>query len=59
MTGFIQMGVGATAAQLGGHVVAGASSAAPMLLVMLGFGVATAVAVFALVTRHSPASGRI
>ena len=58
MTGFIQMSVGATAAQLGGYVVAGASDAMPMLLLMLGFGVATAGAVFMLVTRRSPASGR-
>jgi len=58
MTGFIQMAVGAAAAQLGGHVVAGASNATPMLLLMLGFGVATAGAVFMLVTRRSPASGR-
>ena len=49
MTGFVQMGIGAGAAQLAGHAIAGASSAMPMLLLMLFFGVATAVAVFALV----------
>jgi MFS transporter, DHA1 family, multidrug resistance protein len=53
MTGFIQMAIGAAAAQLGGHAIAGTSSAMPMLLLMLGFGVATAVAVFALVRRQS------
>jgi DHA1 family bicyclomycin/chloramphenicol resistance-like MFS transporter len=51
MTGFIQMTVGALAAQLGGHVVAQAADATPMLLLMLFFGIATAVAVFALVRR--------
>jgi DHA1 family bicyclomycin/chloramphenicol resistance-like MFS transporter len=52
MTGFIQMAIGAGAAQLSGHVIAGASTAMPMLLLMLGFGIATAAAVFALVTRR-------
>jgi len=51
MTGFIQMAVGAVAAQLSGHAIAGASNAMPMLLLMLFFGVATAAAVFALVRR--------
>src|SRR6059058_1367809 len=51
MTGFIQMAIGAAAAQLSGQVISGASSAMPMLLLMLFFGVATAVAVFALVRR--------
>ena len=51
ITGFIQMAIGAAAAQLGGHVVAHASDAVPMLLLMLGFGVATAIAVVALVRR--------
>jgi MFS transporter, DHA1 family, multidrug resistance protein len=49
MTGFIQMAIGAVAAQLSGHLVAGATNAMPMLLLMLFFGIATAVAVFALV----------
>jgi len=53
MTGFVQMAIGAAAAQLGGHAIADASSALPMLLLMLFFGVATAVAVFALVRRRS------
>jgi MFS transporter, DHA1 family, multidrug resistance protein len=52
MTGFVQMAIGAAAAQLGGHAVAGTSSAMPMLLLMLFFGVATGVAVFALVRRQ-------
>jgi DHA1 family bicyclomycin/chloramphenicol resistance-like MFS transporter len=51
LTGFIQMAIGAVAAQLGGYVVAQATDAVPMLLLMLGFGVATGVAVFALVRR--------
>ena len=51
VTGFIQMSVGAMAAQLGGHVVAQAADATPMLLLMLFFGIATAAAVFALVRR--------
>src|SRR5215470_16522943 len=51
VTGFIQMSVGAVAAQFGGHVVAQASGATPMLLLMLLFGIATAAAVFALVRR--------
>ncbi len=50
LTGFIQMGICAGAAQLSGHVIAGASSALPMLLLMLMFGVATAIAVLTLVT---------
>jgi len=50
-TGFIQMAIGAAAAQLGGHVIAHASDAMPMLLLMLTFGVATAVAVWTLVRR--------
>jgi MFS transporter, DHA1 family, multidrug resistance protein len=49
MTGFIQMAIGAAAAQLGGHIVAHASNALPLMLLMLAFGVATAVAVFTLV----------
>ena len=51
MTGFIQMAIGACAAQLSGHVTAHASSAMPMIWLMLMFGVATAVAVFTLVRR--------
>ncbi|HEY6995395.1 MAG TPA: multidrug effflux MFS transporter [Xanthobacteraceae bacterium] len=51
LTGFVQMAIGASAAQVGGYVVVHASDAVPMLLVMLGFGVATGVAVFTLVRR--------
>ncbi len=50
-TGFIQMAIGASAAQLGGYVIAHASDAMPMLLLMLGFGAATGVAVWSLVRR--------
>ncbi|HKA78801.1 MAG TPA: multidrug effflux MFS transporter [Xanthobacteraceae bacterium] len=49
MTGFVQMTIGAAAAQLGGHAITNTTSAMPMLLLMLFFGVATGVAVFALV----------
>jgi MFS transporter, DHA1 family, multidrug resistance protein len=52
MTGFIQMAIGAVAAQLSGHLLAGAADAMPMLLLMLFFGIATAAAVFALVLRR-------
>ena len=51
MTGFVQMAIGAAAAQLGGLAVAHATGAMPLLLLMLAFGVATAVAVFTLVRR--------
>ena len=51
MTGFIQMTIGAVAAQLGGYVVGHASDAMPMLWLMLFFGIATGVAVFSLVRR--------
>jgi DHA1 family bicyclomycin/chloramphenicol resistance-like MFS transporter len=56
MTGFIQMTIGALAAQLSGHVLAGASTAMPMLLLMLLFGIAAGGAVLMLVTRHRGAS---
>jgi hypothetical protein len=45
------MAIGAAAAQLGGLAVAHATDAVPLLLLMLAFGVATAVAVFTLVRR--------
>jgi MFS transporter, DHA1 family, multidrug resistance protein len=51
MTGFIQMAIGAAAAQLGGHIVAHASNALTMMLLMLAFGVATATAYLTLVRR--------
>jgi DHA1 family bicyclomycin/chloramphenicol resistance-like MFS transporter len=49
MTGFIQMAIGALAAQLSGHVIGQASDAMPMLWLMLAFGVALAAAFLALV----------
>ena len=52
MTGFIQMAIGAAAAQLSGHIIGSATSATPMLLQMLLFGIATGVAVFVLVRRN-------
>jgi DHA1 family bicyclomycin/chloramphenicol resistance-like MFS transporter len=51
VAGFIQMSIGAAAAQLAGHAVAGGSDAMPMLWLMLLFGVATGIAVFTLVRR--------
>jgi DHA1 family bicyclomycin/chloramphenicol resistance-like MFS transporter len=51
VTGFIQMAIGAIAAQLGGDVIAHAADAMPMLLLMLFFGIAAATAVFSLVRR--------
>ncbi len=51
LIGFIQMAIGAVAAQLAGHIIGGASSALPMLVQMLLFGLATGVAVLALVRR--------
>ncbi|HEV2955591.1 MAG TPA: multidrug effflux MFS transporter [Xanthobacteraceae bacterium] len=50
-TGFLQMGLGALSAQLVSHLLDGATSALPMVLVMLGFGLAGAVAYVGLVRR--------
>src|SRR5262249_58595978 len=50
-TGFIQMAISAAAAQLGGHVIAHAPDAMPMLVLMLMFGVAAAVVVWMVVRR--------
>ena len=52
MTGFIQMGIGAVAAQLSGHVIGNASDAMPMLWLMLAFGLALAAAFLVLVRRR-------
>jgi DHA1 family bicyclomycin/chloramphenicol resistance-like MFS transporter len=52
MTGFIQMAICAGAAQLSGDLVARASNAMPMLLLILFFGIATAAAVSTLVPRR-------
>ena len=52
MTGFIQMGIGAVAAQLSGHVIGNASDAMPMLWLMLAFGLALAAAFLALVPQR-------
>jgi DHA1 family bicyclomycin/chloramphenicol resistance-like MFS transporter len=51
VTGFIQMAIGAAAAQTSGHIIGHATSALPMLVQMLLFGIATGIAVFALVRR--------
>jgi DHA1 family bicyclomycin/chloramphenicol resistance-like MFS transporter len=50
-TGFLQMGLGALSAQLVSHLLDGAHSALPMVLVMLGFGLAGAAAYLGLVRR--------
>ena len=52
LTGFIQMAIGAAAAQLSGHAIANASDAMPMLLLMLAFGVATGAAFLVLVRQR-------
>lgn len=54
ITGFLQMGIGAPAAQLVGHLLSGATTALPMVLVMLGFGLACAAAYVGLLRRGSP-----
>jgi hypothetical protein len=51
MTGCIQMAIGAAGAQLGGLIVAHAASAMPLIVLMLLFGLATAVAFLVLVRR--------
>jgi DHA1 family bicyclomycin/chloramphenicol resistance-like MFS transporter len=51
ITGFTQMAIAAGAAQLSGHLVAHASSAIPMMVQMLFFGIATAAAFLLLVRR--------
>jgi DHA1 family bicyclomycin/chloramphenicol resistance-like MFS transporter len=51
LIGFIQMAIGAAAAQLSGHIIGHATTAMPMLVQMLLFGIATGVAVFWLVRR--------
>jgi DHA1 family bicyclomycin/chloramphenicol resistance-like MFS transporter len=50
-TGFLQMGLGALSAQLVSHLLDGANSALPMVLVMLGFGLAGMAAFLGLVRR--------
>jgi DHA1 family bicyclomycin/chloramphenicol resistance-like MFS transporter len=51
-TGFIQMGIGAAAAQLGGSVAAQATGAMSLIWLMLAFGIATGLAMFTLVTMQ-------
>jgi DHA1 family bicyclomycin/chloramphenicol resistance-like MFS transporter len=50
-TGFLQMGLGALSAQVVSHLLDGATSALPMVLVMLGFGLAGLAAFVGLVRR--------
>lgn len=52
ITGFLQMGVGALAAQLVGHLLAGAATALPMGLVMSGCGLASFLSYALLVRRR-------
>jgi MFS transporter, DHA1 family, multidrug resistance protein len=49
VTGFVQMAIGAGAAQFGSHLLAGATTPLPMAIAMLGFAVATGVAFWLLV----------
>jgi MFS transporter, DHA1 family, multidrug resistance protein len=51
-TGFLQMGLGAISAQLVSHLLDGATTALPMVLVMLAFGLASAAAFLGLVRRR-------
>ncbi len=51
ITGFLQMGLGAPAAQIVGNMLADASTALPMVLVMLGLALGCAVAFGGLVRR--------
>jgi DHA1 family bicyclomycin/chloramphenicol resistance-like MFS transporter len=53
ITGFIQMAIGAAATQIVSHALAGAATPLPMLLLMLGFGLATGVGFLALVRRST------
>jgi DHA1 family bicyclomycin/chloramphenicol resistance-like MFS transporter len=55
ITGFVQMGIGAAAAQAIGHILAGAETPLPMALTMLAFALATALAFALLVKRESAA----
>jgi DHA1 family bicyclomycin/chloramphenicol resistance-like MFS transporter len=50
-TGFLQMGLGAISAQVVSHLLDDATSALPMAVVMLGFGLAGAAAYLGLVRR--------
>jgi MFS transporter, DHA1 family, multidrug resistance protein len=50
VTGFVQMAIGAGAAQYGSHLMADATTPLPMSIAMLGFAVATGVA-FGLLVR--------
>jgi DHA1 family bicyclomycin/chloramphenicol resistance-like MFS transporter len=51
ITGFTQMAIGAVAVQIVSYAIAGATSPLPMLLLMLGFGVATGFGFVTLVRR--------
>jgi hypothetical protein len=55
ITGCAQMGIGAAVTQFSGHVLAGASSALPMALIMAAFGVALAAAFLLLAPRRPKA----
>jgi DHA1 family bicyclomycin/chloramphenicol resistance-like MFS transporter len=49
--GFAQLGLGAATAQFVGHIIAGATTALPMMLLMLAFGIAGLIAFAALIRR--------
>jgi len=52
ITGFLQMGLGAPAAQMVSHLLTDATTALPMVLVMFGFAVASTAAFVGLVARR-------
>jgi DHA1 family bicyclomycin/chloramphenicol resistance-like MFS transporter len=52
VTGCAQMGIGAAITQLSGHVLAGATSAMPMALIMLAIGVVMAAGFLLLIPRR-------
>ena len=53
ITGFMQMGMGALAAQAMSHLLSSAASALPLALAMLVLVVATAISYFALLRRRA------
>lgn len=55
LTGFAQMGLGALAAQVSSHALAGATSALPMAFIMFALCLAAAAAYFGLVRRPAQA----
>jgi DHA1 family bicyclomycin/chloramphenicol resistance-like MFS transporter len=54
LTGFLQQGTGAVAAQVMGYVVADAVSPMPVALAIFGIAVATVISFFAFVKQKKP-----